>query len=308
MNPPDISLVVFNPRWDELESCLTKLEACQSEFRHLNVLVSGSTENGERAAEIITAVGLMPSTSLVHRYDNLGFASGHNLLLGAAFDSNADSCLVLNPDVSVAPGAISDLCRIVGRLNGQDLYGPSLSQGATEPKRFDSLGIRWTATGRHFDAKQAEVWDVTPGRSSDVAGLTGACLLVRSTVYNELVERCGYFFDDRFLAYREDAELGIRASAYGIGSTVIEVEGFAHSRHVRGSRRTDTLANLLGVRNRFLMRWTLGRLRPGMFGLPTLRDLGVVAAVLFRERSSLPGLVGAIRIRRSSMLRRRRLR
>ena len=182
-----------------------------------------------------------------------------------------------------------------------------MSAQRARSKVVDSLGIAWTAEGRHVDRGEGETWAITPARATRQAGLTGACLLVSAAVFHRLASRSGQFFDDYFLAYREDAELGIRASSLGVPSMlvwrrrVLRISGPwpAHS----GATVWRTCS---GVRNRFLLRWKLGRLRPGVRGLPTVRDVVVAAATLSIERGSLPGLTEAFRIRRAMVGRRRR--
>ena len=302
----DILIVLFRVRWEEFAGVLDRLRRCSTEFRTLKVLLSGSVDDRRRLQGLLESNGLGAQAKVSHRFDNLGFAGGHNRLLAEAFGGGARWCLVLNPDVLVEEGAISALLSSATRAGEMALFGPSLSAQRARSKVVDSLGIAWTAEGRHVDRGQGETWAITPGRVTRQAGLTGACLLVSAAVFHRLASRSGQFFDDYFLAYREDAELGIRASSLGVPSMLVEMDGFSHQRAVAGSQRGHGLADLLGVRNRFLLRWKLGRLRPGVRGLPTVRDVVVAAATLSIERGSLPGLTEAFRIRRAMVGRRRR--
>jgi GT2 family glycosyltransferase len=303
----DISLVVFRPRWEELEETLGCLAESRDEFRKLRILISGPNSQLAQLDDRVDRVGLREQVKVVHRLDNFGFATGHNVLLGAAFDDGASSCLVLNPDVVVGRGAIAALAAAASAVPGVALVGPVL-RSTLDPTLVDSMGIEWTRTGRHRDRLQGARVPHATGGVTFQAGLTGACLLVSSEAFKILRERTGCFFDDYFLAYREDAELGIRAGAVGVSSALVDIDGFAHGRAVKGFERGDRLPDLLGVRNRFLIRWKLGGLRPGVWGVPTVRDLLVVAACLTVERRSLPGLREALRIRRSVLNRGRRLR
>lgn len=292
-------MVLYRPRWDELEPTLRALASCRSEFELIWFLVSGTNSERDALKDLLRRVDLSESSRVVHRYDNLGFASGHNLLLRQAFAAGAGSGLVLNPDVIVAPGALSALRCDADGCGPEALVGPTLSAVGNGGKVFDSLGIRWSRTGRHFDARQGDTWSIQPGRMQSADGITGACLLVSRQAHDLLTAMTGNFFDDAFLAYREDAELGVRARAIGIPSWVAQIEGFSHPRHVKGFERGKALPDLLGVRNRFLMRFKLGRLRPGVAPLVLARDVLVVAGVLATERSSVPGMLEAWRLRRT---------
>lgn len=299
----DIAIVVFRPDWAEMRETLGSLAATADEFRSLHLLLSGADTDFATLSATLDEFGLAARTTVEHRYDNLGFATGQNRLLRRSFESGADVCLVFNPDIVAEKGALTALVAAIdGRVQSQ-LMGPSLRSSA-QRGTTDSLGIRWTASGRHIDDGLGKPWDIAPGRVRPTAGVTGACMLVSREVHDRLVSAHGYFFDDYFLAYREDAELGIRAGMAGVPSTVIEIEGFSHYRSVRGFQRGNALPDLLGVRNRFLVRWKLGSARPGSPWLPTLRDLIVIASVLTIERSSRPGLTDVWRIRRG--IRRRR--
>jgi len=297
----DLTVVLYRADMAELRKTLLSVASISTEFRRLRILVSGSDEEFSDAVDAVKELAMTDSTSVYHRYDNIGFASGHNALLQMAFAEEAQFCLVLNPDVSVAPGALSSLVEIGAEAASTALYGPALERQEPESmpdRRFDSNGIVWTPSGRHFDADMGEVWSIVERRVRSVAGLTGACLLVSSAAYDSIIAKTGWFFDDVFLAYREDAELGVRASSIGLESRLVELSGFRHVRSVRGAQRGRRLTDLLGVRNRFVMLFRLGRLRPGSRLGAALRDAIVILATLTVERSSIPGLRSAFRIRR----------
>lgn len=296
----DLSIVVFRPDTDLLLTTLMTLSKVRSEVGSVRVLVSGSNFDFANVREIVLKVGLLSQAVLTHRYDNLGFASGHNLLLADAFRANADAVLIVNPDMEFDKGAISALGVAASSSDTPALYGPVIRRvvkggGLAE---MDSAGIVWTATGRHFDNLQG-MPDVEADRSLRlVKGLTGACLLVSRAAHARIVGQSGYFFDDLFVAYREDAELGVRAALLNIPSVCVNVSGFFHVRSVRGATRGNALADLLGVRNRFIMKHRMLGHRPGWWLLANLRDLLVIAATVTKERTSLPGLLSVFRMRR----------
>jgi GT2 family glycosyltransferase len=298
---PDITLVLFHSRLDELEDTFKSLARVRGEFSRLWILVSGNNDSALEVRAALSRTGLDSHAIVQHRHDNLGFASGHNRLLQDAFTAGADSALILNPDVSIEPNALSELEAMTRESGSRSLYGPTLARresrsGADEV--FDSAGIGWSSTARHFDVRQGDRWIIDPGKVEHVAGVTGACLFVPRDAYQLLLERTGQFFDDAFLAYREDAELGVRAGLVGVPSNLLHISGFSHVRSVRGYQRGSAGADLLGVKNRFLIRWKLGQFRPGSVVGGTVRDLAVVLAVFAQERSSLPGLRQAFAIRR----------
>lgn len=248
------------------------------------------------------------------RPDNLGFTGGHNVQAREAFADGFDVVVVHNPDLVLTPMALSELLQEQLRQARPVLLGPLLE--LADPRsllpegHIDSAGIRWTRDGRHFDAQQGELIAEAPsGPAYEVSGVSGACLWVPRAAYDILTADAGELFDDNFLAYREDAELGVRARCLGVRSVIVPCAGGRHGRGLRGSSRgNSTLVDLLGVQNRFLMKAKLGPLRPGLPLCVVLRDAVVVGGVLLVERGSASGLLTAWRLRRTQGAKGRALR
>jgi GT2 family glycosyltransferase len=233
---------------------------------------------------------------------NLGFAGGHNEILGRLFAAGCEAAVVLNPDLVLADSALAELAAAQLKLTEPALIGPVLELGdpdTLEPTGLiDTTGIRWTRGGRHLDDRQGEPMGALPPAPVVVAGISGACLYVSKAAYDRLLAASGEFFDAEFVAYREDAELGHRAGLLGVTSYLVPAARGVHARRLRGtSRGSDRRIDSLGVRNRFLIAFKYGARRPGGFVGATGRDLIVVGGVLARERSSLPGLREAWRLR-----------
>jgi GT2 family glycosyltransferase len=267
------------------------------------VLVHCNADEGAEAAKLSTRLGEVGLADAVHvssSADNLGFCGAHNRALAAAFADGADAVLVANADLLLEPDALDALARRADALGRPVLVGPVLTladaTGADEG-RIDTTGIFWTASGRHFDARQGEPTDRAPQASVEVAGISGACLYVQRSAYELIVAASGEFFDELFIAYREDAELGYRAQLLGIPCWLEPSARGRHARALRGTSRAGSAwVNQLGVQNRFLIAFKYGRRRPGSAVAPWLRDLVVVGAVLLHERSSLRGLACAVRL------------
>ncbi|NIL82462.1 glycosyltransferase family 2 protein [Rhodococcoides kroppenstedtii] len=299
----DILLVLYRAREAELKKTLRALALVRDEFANLRILVSGPKADFERVTQQIRLAGLVSKTCLTHRYDNIGFAGGQNMLLAQAFGAGATFALVYNPDLVVARGALTALLACARENKKVGLLGPWIeaSYEEQEGRFFDSRGIGWSRDGRHFDIGQGRAWVEPPSVTLNrVDGLTGACLLVSRQTYLLVVSKCLEFFDGWFVAYREDAELGRRCDILGITSSVVSIPGFVHARGVSGNSRANPLVNSLSVQNRFFMRFKLRGNRPGNIVFQTVRDAVVAAACLTVERSSLTGLKNAVALRRSA--------
>jgi GT2 family glycosyltransferase len=260
--------------------------------------------NEARDEEVAALTAELPTSlawTVTASTDNRGYCRAHNDQLRASTGDAADAVLVLNPDVVLAPDALELLVKAAEEYGAPCLLGPLLELGGArmEPTGLiDSAGIRWTRSGRHLDALQGQPLAKAPRATVAVSGMTGACILVPRDAYAVITAVGGEFFDEHFVAYREDAELGLRCTRLGIRCLLVPAATARHARRLRGtSRGLSPAINRLGVQNRMLIRFKHGRSRPGTWPLPTLRDLVVVLAVLTRERSSFPGVVSAVRLR-----------
>src|SRR5205085_8659214 len=68
-------------------------------------------------------------------------------------------------------------------------------------EEIDSLGIRMTRSGRHFD--------MTTATGNDVFGVSGAAAVYRKSFIIDVTINNEYF-DEDFFAYREDADVAWR--------------------------------------------------------------------------------------------------
>ena len=253
---------------------------------------------------------------------NVGFAAAHNAALQKAFSSGASHVLVLNPDVALEPWAIETLVEFSGRLSDLHLVSAVLRLGLRGdfnssssdrgPELVDSAGITWTRTGRHLDLLQGtKVEDALHGLPPmyETSAITGALVCVPLAAHARVVDTSGEFFDELFFAYREDAELGLRARQCGVGSFIVREVLATHFRGSPGTDRSSGTVNRLGVQNRFLMLWKTGLAgRPGSLARSLARDVAVVVAVHLREPSSLRGLYRALGLRPREVAKRRVLR
>jgi hypothetical protein len=195
----------------------------------------------------------LPPLTIIRNAENRGFAEACNQ--GAA-GSHADYLVFLNPDTIVSPDALSGAIAafsapehwrtaIIGlplvdeRGETQATCGRTL----TVPRIFNQvtglalLAPRWCPGFRMTD------WDHAETRR--VGYVSGACLLVRRAIFDELGG-----FDPRFVLYLEDADLALRAARRGwetiylAGPSVYHESGWATG-HARGLRLFHAWRSLL---------------------------------------------------------------
>ncbi len=248
---------------------------------------------------------------LIRNERNEGFAKAANQGLNA---TNSPFACILNPDLFLEPDYLERV------IDAMKTGGPDVGTGAgrlmrgvgpgIEPtKVVDSMGIRMTRGGRHFDINAGEP-DPEWSAPREVFGVSGAAIVLRRELIQD-VEIDGEVFDDDFFTYREDADLAWRARLFGWSSICAPDAVGYHVRTVTPEvrRRLPAIINYHGVKNRFLLRiknagWPLlFRTFPRTF----LRDILVIGATMTVERTSFPAWGWLLRNRRRVLRKRREI-
>jgi GT2 family glycosyltransferase len=284
MGTVDVVLITWNSS-PFLDRCLEGIRHQTLEPRL--IVVDNASSDGT-----IERIEKEKADLLIRNDVNTGYAHAANQGIEA---SSASFTCILNPDVHLQPDYLE---RLVGTMErAGDLCGTvagKLLRGRgsrIEPTRLvDSLGMRMTRGGRHFDIGAGEEDDGS-SELREVFGVSGAAILLRRTLI-EAVRMKGEVFDSDFFSYREDADLAWRARLFGWRSFCDRSAVGYHVRRVSPEVRRELPAsiNLHGVKNRFLLRMKNAGTGVWLRTLPwaTARDLVVLAATLTVERSSLP--------------------
>lgn len=181
--------------------------------------------NGARGPEI-EAVAALPGVKLVEAGGNIGFAAGSTL---GAEHASGETLVFLNPDTTVAPGAIAAL--------GKSLEDPSIGIAMArlrlmnEPERLNSTGCVIHITGLAWSDGYGEpVESLTETR--EITYANGSALAIRAELFRSL----GGFTPELFI-YHEDLELGWRVRMRGL-RVVVEpaadvLHDYEYSRNVK---------------------------------------------------------------------------
>jgi len=281
-----VTIVTFNSgRY--IAQCLESVLRQDYPSKEVIVVDNASTDN---TAAILK--GFEGRVRAVYNDENVGFAAGQNQAIAL---SEAEWCLVLNPDVQLMPDFVSMMVAAgAGDPNAGSMCGKLLRMSADceipLERVLDSTGIYFTPTMRHLDRGSQEADDGRYDEFEYVFGASGAAALYRKKMIRE-ISILGEFFDADFFAYREDADVAWRAQLLGWKCVYTPLAVGYHVRTVLPSNRRSLAAifNMHSVKNRWLMR--IKNMTPDVYRrnwLPaTLRDAVVIAGCVLREFTSL---------------------
>ncbi len=144
------------------------------------------------------------AVTVVNDGTNVGFAEGCNVGARAAF---GDLIALVNPDAIVAPDALAKLARVATR-DGVGIATASVRL-ADRPHLLNAAGLSLHFLGVSWAGSFEE--PVTSHQvECEVAGGSGAGMMVRRSLWNDLDGLCAEFF-----AYYEDCDFAIRLRQRG---------------------------------------------------------------------------------------------
>ena len=243
---PKVAIVILN--WNGqnyLEKFLPSVLASAYDNMEVIVADNGSTDGSASLLETH-----FPQVKLIRFNENYGFAKGYNLALQ---NIQADYYAIINSDIEVQPGWLTPIINLLeeNKLNAacqpkllsyknKNLFEYAGGAGGW----LDSLGYPF-ARGRVFDVCEEDKgqYDST----ERIFWVTGAAMIIRSNVFNEMRG-----FDEYFFAHQEEIDLCWRMQLggyklYCCPSSVVY--------HVGGGTlpRGNSLKTFLNFRNNQIM-------------------------------------------------------
>ena len=209
MSNDKISIVILN--WNGssfLKRFLPSVVSCSTGNTEIVVADNGSTDDSR---EVIGT--LFPSVVYLQLEQNFGFAEGYNRALQQL---QADYFLLINSDVEVTPGWLDPLIELMRKDQSIGICQPKIlsfdrrdefEYAGAAGGFIDRFGYPY-CRGRILNVFEKDLGQYN--QSVQVSWASGACMLVRSSVWHE----CGGF-DVDFWAHMEEIDLCWRAQHLG---------------------------------------------------------------------------------------------
>lgn len=244
-----ILIVSFNTRELTLTCLRSVFEQTHNDALEVIVVDNQSSDGSAEAIEVA-----FPQVRLIRAERNLGFAAANNL---AAELAKGEYLLLLNPDTVVLDGAIDKLLRFAetnpeaGIWGGRTLFADESLNPASCWAKPTLWSLFCQATGltalfrntRLFNPEAYGGWLRDSVREVDI--VSGCFFLIR----RELWEQLGGF-DPVFFMYGEEADLCLRARAFGARPMVTPEATIIHYGGASERVRADKLVRLFNAKAR----------------------------------------------------------
>jgi len=294
--PVLVSIVTFNDAaW--LAACLESVFA-QSVPVQVTVFDNDSVDSSREVAQRFPV-------KLVASPQNLGFSVAHNRNI---LSEDSPYVLVLNPDTILDSSFVEALLAVFRDVRRAGMAGGKLRRldpaGGVATKAglpvLDSTGVYFTPAQRHFDRGSDEPDAGQYEKRQLMFGITGAAVLYSREMVEDIRDG-DEVFDEDFFAYREDVDLAWRAQLRGWKAVYEPAARGLHRRSVLPANRraVSAVLNRHSLKNRYLMRIKNidSAVRRRCFPYMWLRDAGILAYALLKERSSLPAYAEVRKLR-----------
>lgn len=236
---PVVAVVVHYRGADDTLACVASLRRQQPAPRI--VVVDNASPDGSLAT-LLGALGNLDDVTVLCSGHNGGFGAGCNLGIGEALRRLPDlgHVLLLNPDATLAPGALAALLDTAARHPRAGIVGCRIDAPDGRPWFENGRFAGWTLSRFHRPAPPADEYPTT--------FVTGACMLLAGDLLRE-----GLRFDEDYFLYCEDVDLCREVSARG---RELWITSRARATHRGGGSQPGepVLDELSGERLRWLTR------------------------------------------------------
>jgi len=240
MNASYPKVTVIIPNWNGrqwLSDCLGALTA--QRFKNFQTLVvdNASTDGSQEFIE-----KEYPHVTLIQLTENTGFATAVNRGIKAA---NTEYVALLNNDTRPLPEWLESLVKATENTSPETALLASCMLNMDNPSIIDNAGDQLTRQGaarKRGHGQPANHYST----ADEILSPCGGAALYRKTLFDDV----GYF-DERFFAYLEDVDLGLRSQLRGYKCLYVPKAKVLHRGHGSGLPQGKYVR--LITRNRLLL-------------------------------------------------------
>ncbi|TVQ61647.1 MAG: glycosyltransferase family 2 protein [Phycisphaerales bacterium] len=284
--PPDVSIIVVSYNTRELTlACLRSVIEQTRPGTFELIVIDNASEDGSPDA----IAESFPDLRLIRSPENLGFAGANNL---AAREATGRYLLLLNPDTLVRDGAINKLLDFAREHPDARIWGGRtvFADGTLNPtscwRRQSCWSLTTQALGLNVLFASSELfnpetfgrWARDRVRRVDI--VSGCFFLIERELWAALDG-----FDPAFFMYGEEADLCLRAHAFGARPMVTPNATIVHYGGASERVRGDKIAKVLIARTTLMHRhWRPTQVAFGLLMVRVrvlLRFFGYKAAARF---------------------------
>ncbi|MDH5536514.1 MAG: glycosyltransferase [Betaproteobacteria bacterium] len=293
---PGISVQIVT--WNHvatLDACLASVWKQAPGLLETIVVDNASTDDSAARAHAWSEKGLR--LRLLRESENTGFCAGQNRALA---ESRGEWVLLLNPDACLSLDFASRAEALLARVPAD--VGTLAPLLLLPDGNVDSTGLTIDGLRRAYDRDHGRTRSAACGVEGEVFGATGAVVLHRRAMLEDIAVH-GAAFDERLFAYYDDIDVAWRARLRGWRCLYVPDLLALHERGARNSlrgisgRSTDARAQALTVRNRLLVMLKCEEARALFLAAPKLIafELARILYLGIRSPGALRGYPSAAR-------------
>ncbi len=246
---PYFSVIILS--WNSNHTIRSCLEALKSQIEHdfeVILVDNGSTDPVQ--IEIVSAYAL-PGIQFQRLDHNIGFAAGNNYAAGLA---KGEYLALLNADAYPQADWLERMHRATQKYPGSFFSSKLLM--ADQPDRMDGMGDVFHASGLVWRKAYGALVTQVKDEEIEVFSACGAAAVYPAQAFHQAGG-----FDEDYVSYSEDVDLGFRLRLLGYRCMYIPGAVVQHVGSASTSRRSD-LAVYYGHRN---LVWTFFKDVPGVW-------------------------------------------
>lgn len=212
MTTPVVSLVILTYNSARHLPALFKSVREQS-YQLLEVIVVDNASSDGTVAWLQQQT-ILPNVHLVLNAKNVWFAQGNNQGISQA---TGEYVYICNDDIVLTPTAIERLTQRMQHDAAIAMVGGKMLKLINgQPSHvIDSTGIVLHRSGRTVNRGEQEADTGQFDQAQPMFGITGAGMLLRRSALERVQHGAGEYFDNEFVAYKEDCDLSWRLHRAG---------------------------------------------------------------------------------------------